>query len=443
MLAKKGRQMANNGNHKKKIPELLPNRTLYSILVIFMALVGVAFLAMTALVDAIPFQYIKYAIGALFVMLILADILLARKQKVLRIIGLTVAFLFLAVYGLGTYYLGTTYAMFARISSNNSSEAEASGVDISKESFNIYLTGIDQWNKEKVDQVSRSDVNMIITVNPQTRKVLLTSIPRDAYVKLHTAQQMDKLTHTGVYGVDETINTVQDWLGVDLNYYVKMNFSAVRDVIDAMGGIDVNSPVAFGSSISNYTYEKGVNHLNGKAALFFARERKAFEGKDDIRVENQQRVVKAVIDKMTSSTTLLTKYGDILGAAGKSLETNMSNKEMQSLVRMQLEDLGEWDIKTQKITGEYGMDYVASLSQANMYQVYRPSEESVKKCLSNIDKVLNPTQEEIEEIEAERELARQKRFEEKQKNTAVNFLKKIFGGNDDAAKEAADEEAEG
>lgn len=413
-------EVSSQKNNKKSKKDArwspFPRNPFYLILLIIMALAGAFFLALMTVVDAFPLNYILYAVAAMFVLLILADILFKRKRRFLRITGILVACVFLLVYGLGSYYLGTTFAMFSRIGGNGSEEITADEVDISKEAFNIYLTGIDQWNKEKGLDLERSDVNMIVTVSPQSKEILLTSIPRDTYIPLHRTGTMDKLTHTGIYGVDETINSVQDWLGIDLNYYVKMNFSAVRDVIDAMGGIDVYSPVAFSSSISNYSYIKGWNHLNGKAALFFARERKSFEGKDDIRVENQQRVVKAVIDKMTSSTTLLTKYGDILSAAGKSLETNMSSKEMQSLVRMQLEDLGSWEITNQKIKGDYDMDYVASMAATNMYQVYRPKKESVDECLAAIKDTMNPTQEEIDA-----------RIKEKQRNTAMNFINHLLG----------------
>ena len=238
---------------------------------------------------------------------------------------------------------------------------------------------------------------MIMTVNPKTKKILLTSIPRDTYVKLHTAQQMDKLTHTGVYGVDETINTVEDWLGIDLNYYVKMNFSAARDIINAMDGISVYSPVAFESSLKGYKYEKGWNRIGGDKALYFARERKAFEGQDSIRVENQQRVLKAIIKKMTSSSTLLMKYGDIMEAAGDNMSTNMPSEALTELAKMQITELVSWDVQTQKIEGEYDMDYVASLTQSQMFSVYRPDAESVNKCLASIRDVSNPSVSELEE----------------------------------------------
>ena len=277
-----------------------------------------------------------------------------------------------------------------------------SNIDPAENPFNIYLTGIDQWEAEKGEDLERSDVNMIITVNPQTKKVLLTSIPRDSYVKLHTAQQMDKLTHTGVYGVDETLNTVEDWLGIDLNYYVKMNFSGARDIINAIGGIKVYSPVEFDSSLAGYHYVKGWNRLSGREALYFARERKAFEGQDSVRVENQQRVVEAIIKRVTASPALLTNYGEVMAACENNLHTDMSYSEIRDLVKMQLSDLSTWDIESQKIEGEYDEDYVASLTQSMKFQIYRPSEESVSKCVSAINEVLNPTEEELAAATAER-----------------------------------------
>jgi LCP family protein required for cell wall assembly len=265
---------------------------------------------------------------------------------------------------------------------------------------------------------------MIVTVCPQTRKILMTSIPRDTYVRLHTAGQMDKLTHTGVYGVDETLNTVEDWLGVNLDYYVKCNFSSVMKIIYAIGGIEVYSPKAFKSSISDCEYEEGWNYMGGKEALYFARERKAFNNEDDKRVENQQAVLKAVLNKMMTSPSLLTSYPELLEIAAEDLETNMSSDDMQALVRMQLADLGEWDIEMQKITGEYDMDYVASLTQDQKFQVYRPDDAAVAECLDNIDRVMNPTPEELQAIE-----------EEQKKSNFINFLRKIKGGSSEETEE--------
>ena len=422
---------------KSFISRILPKKG-YAVLFLIMAIVAVAFLAMLTVVNALPAGYTMALIIVMFVLLILAGFLLNRRKKGLRILGVAVAALFLVVYGMGTYYLGHTYAMFSKISSSNESERHAvssdTGIDLANDSYNIYISGIDQWASEKGMDLERSDVNMIATICPKTRKILLTSIPRDSYVKLHTAGQMDKLTHTGVYGIDETLGTVEDWLGIDLNYYVKMNFSAVVDIIDAIGGVDVYSPKEFKpSKRSWWTVKKGWNHMSGKYALAFARERKAFNNEDSQRVENQQRVVDAILTKMMTSPALLTNYPEILKAAGDNMSTNMSTDDMQALVKMQLADLGAWDIESQKIEGEYDMDYVASLTQDQKFQVYKTDPDSVQACLDNINKVMNPTAEELAAVEQARA--------EKQKQAGINYLlgKLKPGSSNEAPAEGTEE----
>lgn len=425
---------SNNSKEKKRgfISGLIPGKG-YAVLFFLMAIVAIAFLCMLTVVSAIPAEYTMVLVIALFAMLILADVLFLRKKKGLRVLGIAVAALFLVVYGMGTYYLGHTYAMFSKLASSSESQyvSADSGLNLSEDAYNIYITGIDMWETEIGKDLERSDVNMIVTVSPKIRKILLTSIPRDSYVKLHTAGQMDKLTHTGVYGVDETINTVQDWLGLDLNYYVKMNFSGVVRIINAIGGVDVYSPVSFTPTKRNWwTVKKGWNHMNGKEALAFARERKAFNNEDSKRVENQQRVVDAILRKMMTSPALLTGYPKILKAAKDSMSTNMSSDDMQELVRMQLADLGEWDIEMQKIEGEYDMDYVASLTQDQKFQVYRTDEKSVAACLDKISEVMNPTEEEIQAV-----------IENKKKASFINFIRNMgnFGSGSGGDEEAADD----
>ena len=376
-----------------------PRKPVYIIAILLMAVAAIVFLGMMILADLLPSDLTIIVSLVVVVLLMLTCFMLSSRFRWKRIVGIVIGLIFVLVLASVTGFMKSTYATMNQISAAGISAEgpHAKSVDVTGEAFNIYITGIDQWEEEKGYDLERSDGNMIVTVNPLTKKVLLTSIPRDSYVKLHTAQAMDKLTHTGVYGVDETLNTVEDWLGIDLNYYVKMNFTAVRDIINAMGGIHVYSPVEFDSSLRPYHYKKGWNDLGGRQALFFARERHAFEGQDAIRVENQQRVMKAIIKKMTSSTTLLTSYDDVMAAAGKNLSTNMSSKDMTELVKMQITDLAEWDIQSQKITGEYGEDYVASLSQKNKYSVYYTDAASVKKCVESIEAIQNPSAKEMEE----------------------------------------------
>ena len=376
-----------------------PRKPAYIIGILLLALAAIAFLGMMTIADLLPPDLTIIVSVVVVALLMLTCFMFSSRYRWKRITGIVLALMLVFVLVTVTGFMASTYQTMAKISAAGiSAEGPyAKSVNVTEEPFNIYITGIDQWEEEKGLDLERSDVNMIVTVNPVTKKVLLTSIPRDSYVKLHTAQAMDKLTHTGVYGVDETINTVQDWLGIDLNYYVKMNFTAVRDIINAMGGIRVYSPVEFDSSLRPYHYKKGWNDLGGRQALFFARERHAFEGQDSIRVENQQRVMKAIIKKMTSSSTLLTSYDDVMAAAGNNLSTNMASKDMTELVKMQITDLAEWDIETQKIEGEYGEDYVASLSQRNKYSVYYTDETSVRKAIDGINGIMNPSAAELEE----------------------------------------------
>lgn len=401
----------------KKKKTIFPKRTAETILLFVMALVAIAFLAMMVVVDAFPVKMAMTFIVVLLALIVLVWFLLCRDKKAWRIVGIVLAAIYILVYSLGVYYLATTYSMFSRISVDESEAATAAKqVDVVSKPFNLYITGIDQWDSEKGYDLERSDVNMIVTVSPQTRKILLTSIPRDTYIALHTSGQMDKLTHTGVYGVDETIYSVEEWLGIDLNYYVKANFSAVVDVINAMGGVDVYSDREFRPVKRDWWLcKKGWNHMNGKQALAFARERKAYEGEDSQRVENQQKVVKAMLDKLLTSSTLLTSYGDILDAAGDSMETNMPVEDMQALIKMQLADLGTWEIETQKVMGEYDMDYVASLTQEQKFLVYKADPTSLSEVLSNISGTMSPNAAEVAAATAA-----------KQKNSVFSFFKGIF-----------------
>lgn len=363
-----------------------PRKKPYIIALLVMAVAAIAFLLMMLVADILPPDLTVIITFGVVALLMLTCFMFSSRYRWKRITGICIALVTVVAMVMITSYLNSTIKAFNNISGGglDASGPAAKTVEVTEEPFNVYITGIDQWASEKGMDLERSDVNMIVTVNPATKQMLLTSIPRDSYVKLHTAQQMDKLTHTGIYGVDETLNTVSDWLGVDMNYYVKMNFTGAMTIITAMDGIDVYSPVAFESSLKGYKYKKGWNHLYGKEALYFARERHAFEGQDAIRVENQQRVFKAIIKKMTSSTTLLMYYGEIMDAAGDNIITNLSADEMKALVKMQITDMASWDIASQKIEGEYDEDYVASLSQANKYSIYRPDEASVRKCVDAI-----------------------------------------------------------
>lgn len=261
-------------------------------------------------------------------------------------------------------------------------------VNVTEDPFNIYISGIDTWGS--IEKVSRSDVNMLVTVNPQTKEILLTSIPRDSYVELDMNGMMDKLTHTGMYGIDETIATVENWIGIDIHYYVRANFDMIVKLVDAIGGVTVESKYAFKSSVTDYSYVAGENSLNGGQALYFARERKSFEENDEERVRNQQRVLKAILNKITRSEVLLTNYAEILDAVSYSMQTNMSQKEMASLVKMQLKDMPKWKIRSISIDGDDAERGTYSMGPGKPLFVSVPKPESVEMVKKEIHAVMYP-----------------------------------------------------
>ena len=258
-------------------------------------------------------------------------------------------------------------------------------VTVTKEPFNIYITGIDTAGT--IDVTARSDVNMIATVNPVTRTILLTSIPRDYYVLLPDVGAYDKLTHTGIVGANYTIETIENMTGVDMNYYVKVNFSTVVALVDAIGGIDVVSDYSFVSKIGGYYFEAGLNeNLTGEQALAFARERKAFSDGDFQRNKDQQIVLAAIINKVSQSSTLLWNYGDILNSVEGNLEMNMTSDDLKALIRLQTSDMSSWNIVNQNIIGTPSSQYCHSLGY--YASVVLQDQESINQAVEKIRAVM-------------------------------------------------------
>lgn len=262
-------------------------------------------------------------------------------------------------------------------------------VDITKKPFNIYVAGGDAYGS--IDNVTNTDVNMIITVDPVNKKVLLTSIPRDYYVNLPSFgdDAYDKLTHAGYYGIEESVKAIENLLDIDINYYVKVNFSTIEGVIDAIKGVDVYSDYSFNEcAYGIYHFNKGMNHLNGKQALAFARERKSFSDGDIQRVKNQQKVLTAIIDKVTSSTTLVTNFSQILDSVGNSFSTNMESKNINRFIKMQLNDMRSWSIESQNLVGTDFYTYTYTYPNLQLY-VMKQDEKSVNSVKEKIKKYLN------------------------------------------------------
>lgn len=261
--------------------------------------------------------------------------------------------------------------------------------DITSKPFTILITGNDSFGA--LDEVSRSDVNMIVTINPLTSTILMTSIPRDAFVTEVCDDYAcnygveDKLTHTGIYGADTTKDTLENLLDIDINYIFRVNFSSMIDIVDALGGIDID--VAEGMAVSRFysdsTLEgvhEGQNHLNGKRALAYSRERKAYLDGDVQRARNQQQVLQAMFKK-ASSPKVITKYSNILKAVGKAFDTNMTTKEITSFIKYQLQASPSWKFEqyvlkgenTLKVSPELGME--VSAVELYAYSIQTASEK--------------------------------------------------------------------
>ena len=259
--------------------------------------------------------------------------------------------------------------------------------DVTNQPFTIYISGIDSYGS--IATVSRSDVNIVATVNPKTKQVLLISIPRDYYVQLRgTTGYKDKLTHAGLYGVETSVGTLEDLLDVDINYYFRVNFSSLENIVDALGGVDVYSKYSFTSSQATggtYYFTKGYNHMNGKQALAFSRERKALPGGDRARGINQQAVIDGIIRKATSPA-IITGYSKILSSLQGTFQTNMSDNDIQKLIKMQLNDMATWNITSYSLDGTDGSDYTYSYPTQELY-VMNPIEENVTEAQGLIDKV--------------------------------------------------------
>lgn len=240
------------------------------------------------------------------------------------------------------------------------------------DSFNVYISGIDTYGS--LSNVSRSDVNLVVSVNPTKGKVLITTIPRDSYVNIPN-KGMDKLTHAGLFGVDSSIQTIESLLNINIDYYGKVNFTTLTELIDVLGGIDVENPRAF--SAGGYNFVEGTNHLDGKASLVFARDRYHQAEGDFDRGKNHTRIITAIINKMLKPEMLL-NFGNISQVALRSVNTDMPYEKMIELVNKQIDSGKKWDIESGALAGNGTMDLKSALMpEAQLYMMV-PSEESVK-----------------------------------------------------------------
>ena len=263
-------------------------------------------------------------------------------------------------------------------------ELEQETADV-EEPFNVYISGIDVDGP--ITTNSRSDVNIIMTVNPNTKKILLTTTPRDYYVQIPdiSGEQRDKLTHAGIYGVDASMRTLEQLYGINISYYARVNFSSLVKIVDTLGGVDVDSDFEF--TAGGYQFKKGMNHLDGKQALAFSRERYSFEDGDNQRGKDQEKVLTAILNK-AMSPAILSNASALIADVSDSVQTNMTQEEMAKFIKMQLNDGASWTIESQAASGNGDTQACYSSGDQPLYVMW-PDEAVVQSISAKMNEILN------------------------------------------------------
>ena len=357
-----------------------------------MVLLGLqAVLSLAALVQLWRTQMLPVLYLVIITALLVLLWLLVRKCLASRT-GAVVARV-LSVMLCAALAVGCVWAQQGLTTLNNVTSGLLTGAEankITKEPFVVYLSGVD--NRGELTENARSDVNILAVVNPVTKQAALINTPRDYYVDLAGTESKDKLTHAGLYGVETSMATLGNLYGVDVDHYIRINFAGFISIIDAIGGVDVYSDQAFTSvgSPGYYdptTFAEGWNHLDGKSALAFARERHAFKTGDIQRGINQMKVIDAMANKL-KSPTLLMSFSKLMDAATDCFVTSFSQEQISALVRMQLGDLASWDIQSYTVTGSGAKSSKCYSAKGQSLYVMKPDENSVNEAKALIAAVL-------------------------------------------------------
>ncbi|HEM4709026.1 TPA: LCP family protein [Streptococcus suis] len=261
---------------------------------------------------------------------------------------------------------------------------ETATKQVNGDSFNIYISGIDTYGP--ISSVSRSDVNIIMTINRATHKILLTTTPRDSYVAIADGgqNQYDKLTHAGIYGVNASVHTLENLYGIDISNYIRLNFTSFLQLIDVVGGIDVENTQEFTSG--EHTFPVGTVHLDAEQALIFVRERYSLANGDNDRGKNQEKVIAALIKKLSAPENLR-NYQAILNSLEESIQTDLSIETIIDLVNTQLESDTQFTVESQALVGNGRTDlssYAMPGSQLYMMEINQDSLEQAKVSIQSV-----------------------------------------------------------
>lgn len=348
---------------------------------------ALAFEATLLVTDFLPKKWLLILLACIFVAstILFIQLFFRNIKRKSRIIAVVVSIILSLVFVVTSVYAAKTASFLNKIS-----KAEDSGnAEIAEKPFTVLISGMDTTGK--IDEEARSDVNMLVTVDPKKHKILLTSIPRDYLVKLPSKNNAeDKITHSGLYGIDETIGAIENLLDIKIDYYVKVNYNTVVQFINAIGGIYINSDYEFTTYIDHYHINKGTNFLKGEQALAFARERQAFKDGDNQRVRNQQIVLQGIFHRFTQSPEVIAKYTKILDRIAPYMETDMSPAEIKALVKLELKSKKEWKIESNAVEGAGDATRIVYSSGSTPVYVMIPDKESIKNAHDMIENFINP-----------------------------------------------------
>lgn len=356
------------------------------VLLVLQAILSLAALVQLWRTQMLPVLYLVIITALLVLLWLLVRKCLASRSG--AVVARVLSVLLCAALAVGCVWAQQGLTALDSMTSGLLTGAEAN--KITKEPFVVYLSGVD--NRGELTEKARSDVNILAVVNPTTKQAALINTPRDYYVDLAGTDSKDKLTHAGLYGVETSMATLGNLYGVNVEHYLRINFAGFINIIDAIGGVDVYSDQAFTSvgSPGYYdptTFAEGWNHLDGKSALAFARERHAFKTGDIQRGINQMKVIDAMVNKL-KSPALLMGFSKLMDAAADCFVTSLSQEQISALVRMQLGDLANWDIQSYAVTGSGAKSTKCYSAKGQSLYVMKPDENSVNEAKALIAAVL-------------------------------------------------------
>lgn len=356
----------------------------------------IALIIHATLIQIFPLTYIFIFIVLLGILAGVHIKLLSGKKRRIkrkRIISLCLSVFMFIVSVFGMSYFGIIDSAIGDITIGGE-DNEDQVDDISKHPFIVYISGVDTVGEGEIKDKARSDVNMIVAVNPQQKRILMVNTPRDYYVGIEgDPDKLDKLTHAGSRGTECSMKTLEALYDIKFNYYAKVNFKSVYDIVNALGGVTVHSDYNFTSRHSytgaTYTFKKGDNFLMGDEALTFARERESFAGGDRQRGIHQQVLIKAVIEKAISPAILVpSNIENMMKAISDNTKTSFSEKEIKKIITYQMKTMGQdWKFETLSVDGKGDMRYTYSYPSQKL-SVIVPDMETVEKAKVALDAIV-------------------------------------------------------